>query len=321
MGITEFLFKQIDYFNYIPTNTFQDKTIKKIMTDQVYYIKYPKACVFDMYCKEDQYETLQPIFINLHGGGFVAGDKKYRDSFCQYVAGFGFKVLNVNHGLAPTYNLSQMLEQLSQIFVWINNNAKTFKLDTNKILLCGDSAGAYLASCLCLLTTNEDYAKAFNLNKIDAKIKAVTLFSGIYFPTQSFNEKMIFNINHSLWEFMCGDKFVDIETCKKNKYYNLIDSGKFVTSTFPPTFISYADRDIFCKGNGDKMVEILRKNKIPLREVHSITNSHDWQETMSTPASKITFKEYDNFLIDFLNDNIKIENNKTTIISKGKVIN
>ncbi len=320
MFFTKFLFKQIDYFGYLPQNTYHDKNAVKIASNQVYNTEDAKHCTLDLICQKKSLQQKQAVFVNLHGGGFVAGDKKYRKSFAEYVTKHNVKVLNVNYGLAPDCNLLQIINELSAIFEWIKNYAESYGLDENKIILCGDSAGSYLALCLCALSINNEYAKAINATKIDTKIAGLILFSGIYYPTDSLASNMIFGVNHSLWEFLCGEKFVSTDSCKMHPLYSIIDIGNFLTKDFPPVFITHSDKDIFCKGNGQKLVEKLKSMQIPYHEVHSTSNMHDWQENMFTKASKLTLAEFDNFMADLLSNKITTENNRSITICRGKII-
>ena len=274
-----------------------------------------------MYCDKNKIYTKQAVIVNLHGGGFVAGDKKYRDSFSKFCLNYNVKVLNANYGLAPYRNLTQILKELISLFYWIKCNSEKYFIDGEKIILCGDSAGAYLATCLIALATNEEYAKAINLPKIDTKIAGAVFFSGIYYPTDSLNKHMILNINHSLWEYLCGEKFIDIESCKKHKLYNCINVGEYITKNFPPTFVSYSTTDIFCQGNAEKLIKCFDELQIPYQAVHAKKAMHDWQENMFTKSAKLTLAHFDKYMTDILADNVITENNSTITISRGKLSN
>ena len=315
MSFTKFFFKQIDLFGYLPQNTYRNKDAIKPIENRGYCDSNNEECTLDLYCLKNQLTEKKPVFINLHGGGFVAGDKKYRRSFSEYVAKFGVKVLNINYGLAPNRNLKEILKETICIFDWIKENSENYGLDSDKIILCGDSAGAYLSA----LSKNSEYAKMIDINELNANIIGVVLFSGIYFPTHSLGKFMVLDLNHSLWGYLCGEKFVDVESCKKNEMYNFIDVGNFITSDFPPVFISHTDNDVFCKGNGEKLVSKLNELSIPFREVHSTSDLHDWQENMFTRSAKLTLKHFDKYMQDLLSGTISTENNKTITISFGRL--
>lgn len=320
MSFTKTLFKFIDYFGYFPQNTYHDKNAIILAKNQIYCKENSKHCKLDIYANKVRQNECEPVLINLHGGGFVAGDKKYRKSFSEYCTKFGVKVLNVNYSLAPNFTLVQIIKELSLLFDWIKNNADNYGLDKDNIIICGDSAGAYLAVCLAALACNNDYAKAINATKIDTKIIGLILFSGIYYPTDALSERMILGVNYSLWEYLCGEKFADIDTCKKHPLYKTINVGDFVTKDFPPVFITHSDKDIFCKGNGQKLIEKLNQLNIPYNEVHSTNNMHDWQENMFTKSAKLTLTEFDSFMTALLTNKITAKNNRSITICKGKIL-
>jgi len=163
--------------------------------------------------------------------------------------------------------------------------------------------------------------KSFFINtKIDTKIAGLILFSGIYYPTDSLYTIMPLGINHSLWEYLCGEKFKDCDTCKSYKYYNALNVGEYVTADFPPIFISYSKTDIFCKGNGEKLVNNLKDLNIPFFSVYSITNMHDWQENMFTKSSKMTLKHFDSFMKNLLSEKTDSTYNSSITIKLGKIV-
>ncbi len=317
MSFTKILFKLIDYIGYIPQNTYRNKNAITIIKNKVYSDKNPKQCTLDLWADKNQIQNKQPILINMHGGGFIAGDKKYRKSFSQYCLKFNVKVLNVNYGLAPKRNLTEIINELTDIFKWIENNKEKYHLDSDKIILCGDSAGAYFAACCATMSLNSEYLNGINLSKIEAKIVGLVLFSGIYYPTDSLDKRMILGVNHSLWKYLCGQKFVDIASCQKHPLYNHLNVGEYMTADFPPTFISYSSTDIFCQGNGEKFVQSLKDFNIPYYEVCSADNIHDWQEFMFTKPAKLTLAYFDTFMQALLQGK-SIQNTSVNIV-KGKI--
>ncbi|MEG2453821.1 MAG: alpha/beta hydrolase, partial [Clostridia bacterium] len=92
-----------------------------------YSISYDKdkACTLDTYvkpCNKNKY----PVLFYVHGGGFTAGDKKYRRTLAYWYAQNGFFVINVNHGLAPEYKFPSPLQQLVSALNWVVDNAEKY---------------------------------------------------------------------------------------------------------------------------------------------------------------------------------------------------
>ena len=75
MNRGEFVFKAIDIL-FHPFQNYINKEGVKCEKDIVYNEKYER-CKCDVYYKEGAKEPM-PVVLNVHGGGFVKGDKKHR---------------------------------------------------------------------------------------------------------------------------------------------------------------------------------------------------------------------------------------------------
>jgi acetyl esterase len=87
-----------------------------------------------------------PLYLYLHGGGFVCCDIDTHDSICSWLAkGAGARLLSVGYRLAPETSFPGQLEDARAASAWAFQNAQRFGAAPNQLVLCGDSAGAYLA--------------------------------------------------------------------------------------------------------------------------------------------------------------------------------
>ena len=82
MTKSELLFKSIDYLLHIPQNY---KRYKKntVIKDIVYDENYPYIAKGDIYFDKEYEGQAYPVILNIHGGGYVAGDKRHRKSLCS----------------------------------------------------------------------------------------------------------------------------------------------------------------------------------------------------------------------------------------------
>lgn len=97
------------------------------------------------------YRTEQPTpkgnILYLHGGGLVYGSahdlpKPYVDQITQA----GYNLVSLAYPLAPEVKLDAILTSVQHGVEWfLKNAAPTLNLDTNRYILFGRSAGAYLA--------------------------------------------------------------------------------------------------------------------------------------------------------------------------------
>lgn len=318
---TKFLFKQIDLLFNIPQNTFRNIKCTRILKNQVYYDQAPKYCTLDIYCMKNLKDTKCPVFINIHGGGFVAGDKYYRRSFCSYMATKGFKVININYGLCPEHRYPEFIDHSARAVKWCEENAEQYNLDMAKVIISGDSAGAYIAQCLCVCSTDENYRKSLDITAFDTKFLGSALFCGPFMPTRAFKQAMAFNVNHLLWTDLTGEILTVPEDIEKYKYYKQIDCGNFANKDFPSCLITHSEHDIFCKGHAQDFINLLRENNISVLEIHSLDDMHDWHEILGIRSSRTTLALFNEFLIRLLGDNLRENKHIRIDIKHGKIIN
>ena len=95
---------------------------------------------------------LLPVYFNFHGGGFVYGYAKQDDKICRYLANkISCLVINVDYVLAPTHPFPAAISQSYEVIKWVYDHAMQYNIDSNRIALGGQSAGASIATAICLL--------------------------------------------------------------------------------------------------------------------------------------------------------------------------
>jgi acetyl esterase/lipase len=151
-------------------------------------------------------DSMRPLIIFMHGGGFEGGDKSEGDYVknCKRFAARGYTVASINYRLRPGMCAVRESITLSQLVVtiyraiqdtryavrYLKSRAHEADIDTNYIFFAGLSAGAVTALHLAYMDQDEiaqspyidfntlgelDYGESFNNN---SKVKAVIAFSG-----------------------------------------------------------------------------------------------------------------------------------------------
>ncbi|HRN57268.1 MAG TPA: alpha/beta hydrolase [Agriterribacter sp.] len=158
-----------------------------------------KYYLFDLYQPENDTGSSRPLIIWIHGGGFTFGNKNSRGIplWCRRFAERGYVCAAVNYRLSKANTLSDptalinacadAVEDINHSVSFFKSNHARYKIDTNRIILAGNSAGGMIAlqavyshvSLMRRTIQPETAAPVFNA----AKIAAVINFWGGMFDT------------------------------------------------------------------------------------------------------------------------------------------
>ena len=114
--------------------------------------------------------------IHFHGGGLVEGDKGDTHQYCEHLANAGFAVATANYSLLPNNKFPSFVKDASEAVKYVINNISKYG-KSNKFIISGQSAGAWLTLMLCF---NKDYLG-------DYSKKIIGYISDAAQPTSHFN--------------------------------------------------------------------------------------------------------------------------------------
>lgn len=98
----------------------------------------------------------QPVVMYFHGGGFVIGDLETHDSTCKRIAAAsGYPVVAVDYRLAPEHKYPAALDDCLAATQWVADHGAERHMDTQRILVAGDSAGGNLAAAVTMRVRDE----------------------------------------------------------------------------------------------------------------------------------------------------------------------
>ncbi len=123
----------------------------------VYSTDEDYSLTLDVYRPTD--EMVYPGVLLIHGGAWAWGSKLHWLRHARRLASHGFVVVAINYRLAPKYKFPAQLDDTRSALRWINENAQTYRIDTEHIGAYGYSAGAHLA--LLLATCPDDSKNEF----------------------------------------------------------------------------------------------------------------------------------------------------------------
>lgn len=91
-----------------------------------------------------------PVAVWLHGGSWIAGDKRPLPRLLVDLRERGFAVAAVNYRLTGLNSHPAQLHDVKGAVRWLRANAEVYGLDPGRVYLVGFSAGAHLASLAAL---------------------------------------------------------------------------------------------------------------------------------------------------------------------------
>ena len=306
MTLDQVIFKEIDYVYNPFQNRFRKvqeyrKNVNSIK-DIVYDESLPEVCVLDTYELKEKSNKKRPLVFNIHGGGFVAGDKKYREQLCSWFATeLNAFVVNINHGLGPTYHFEDSIKHVISAVNWAYDNAEKYNIDIENSIITGDSSGGYFSAQVGAITDSKYMQEKLEC-KPKFRFKGMLLNCGIYDVNKALSAKTAFDLTDKVSFSFTGYETKDLD---KYKYTDVLSSLPYITSSFPKTCVIYAEKDIFCGGQGEAMIEKLKEQNVYFEELHSTTlvDNHTFQSTWTSRMAK----KANNLLIDFAKRLLKDE--------------
>ena len=120
-------------------------------------------------------ESNAPVFVFVHGGGFVRGDKHIPgtpqyDLVGAWAVRHGYIGVTMTYRLAPEHKWPSGAEDVAGAVAWLRQNIARYGGDPDKIVLAGNSAGAVHVASFAAGQGGAD----------PASVAGVAMLSGIY---------------------------------------------------------------------------------------------------------------------------------------------
>ncbi len=301
MTLPQFLFIAIDKLFDRGQNEKKMLKLKEVpfeIEKDIVYDESCDSCKLDTYFVPKAEGEKYPVFFYIHGGGFVAGDKHYRRGVARWAASKGFFVVNVNYGLGPQYKFPTAILHCVSALNWVCENASKYNLDLDNMCVSGDSAGGYAAAMLSCITTNEELQAKLGV-KTTCKFKAAILDCGIYDIEAALAQKMPFNLTDKVLFDFCG---IHVKDLPQYEHLDVLAPFGYVNENFPASFITYAQKDMFCKGQGEKLVAKLQEKGVHVESDHStkLLDNHCYPLNWTTKAAAKNVKLVEDFMARLL---------------------
>jgi acetyl esterase/lipase len=203
-----------------------------------------------------------PTVIWVHGGAWVSGTKANTDPYVRILASHGYTTVSLNYTVAPEAIYPTALTQLNRALGFLVDHAAEYRIDPNRIVLAGDSAGAQYVAQLATMISSPVYAAKVGIVPTLTKkqVRGVILNCGIYDVTGIPDAPGLggWGFRIALWAYL-GTK--DWSNTPGGEQMSTLDD---VTADFPTTWISGGNADPLTASQSKPMAKRLTDLGVPV---------------------------------------------------------
>lgn len=153
----------------------------------------------------------RPLIIYMHGGGFVTCSIETHDGYCRSLAReTGLAVLSVDYRLAPEHPYPAAFQDCLVALNWAASDKAAAKgVDTDRLIVAGDSAGGALAAALCIWSRDHDGPRIMHQVLIYPVIE--NDFSTISYVENAFDYYLTTESMRWFWRQYIGDETAEAD--------------------------------------------------------------------------------------------------------------
>lgn len=228
----------------------------RVLANLTYDTQHPNSHL-DVYLAENGAPGARPTVVAVHGGGFIAGDKKDGDPGTGTGKGTGetywalghgpllaagFNVVCLNYGLAPQVPYPTAVRQLGQAIEFLREQADELGLDMSRLVLSGGSAGGHIIGQYAIAQNSPRFAQALGVELMQDSnaLRAVLLDSAPFDGRRGGRTRHPALLNNILFG-------VAVRTYLGSSRTRLDQADLIanVTAAFPPAFIADGNTGTF----------------------------------------------------------------------------
>lgn len=113
-------------------------------------------------------EEVMPVVIEVHGGGFIGGNRENNAAHCIFFAERNYKVVATDYPRIPRDgNFIDAIQDLFVSYQWVADHADDYGFDMSNVILSGDSAGGYYVLLTCAIWNSPELQEYFGVTVPD----------------------------------------------------------------------------------------------------------------------------------------------------------
>lgn len=235
--------------------------------------------LLDIYRPGNGNDSARPVIVWVHGGGFVSGSRGDIANYLKIFSARGFTVVGVDYTIAPEATYPTPVRQVNRALGFLAKKGAELGLNTTKMIIAGDSAGAQIAAQVANLVTSPEYAKDVGIIpeiKPD-QMAGTILFCGPFDLALMKSDGGVAGllVKNFLWSYS------GFRDHRQHSGFELMSVVNHVTPAFPPTFLSVGNADPL-KAHSVALAEALSANGVKVDTLfypddHAPPLAHEYQ--------------------------------------------
>jgi acetyl esterase/lipase len=182
--------------------------------------------------------TLRPALMQIHGGGWVLGDKREQGiPLLNHMAAQGWVGFNVNYRLSPGVAMPEHLVDLKRGLAWIKEHAADYGVDPDFVCITGGSAGGHLTALMGLTVNEPQYQPGFE--EADTGVAAAVPFYGIY----DFTDEGTFGRDPEVYRRFLEPIVMQAFLADEPERFRDASPLHHLRADAPPFFVIHGDKD------------------------------------------------------------------------------
>lgn len=230
-----------------------------------------------------------PTIVWIHGGGFVSGRRGDITNYAKILAGQGFTVVNVDYKIAPEARYPEPIKQVNQALAFLSQNGTKLGVNSSKMVLAGDSAGAQIAAQTAAVIANPTYSRLVGVQPgvRPEQIAGALLYCGVYDISGMGRDGGILGwfVQSAGWAYSGKRDW------REDEQFRTMSVTPHLTRVFPPAFVSAGNADPL----GPQSVELaaaIKKTGVPVTTLffpkdYEPALGHEYQFDLDSTAGKL----------------------------------
>ena len=134
----------------------------------------------------------RPLFVYIHGGGYLSGIRSNRRFYCYNWVDEGFVAANIDYDYALAAEHPGHIRQIFKGIEFVLDRAEEYGIDRDRVVVAGDSAGGYFAAMVSAISVRRDLYGLLGIDfdyKDTFRVSACVTLSGIFDPVRAVDTR------------------------------------------------------------------------------------------------------------------------------------